>query len=213
MIRLASSGGTEHPALCREHDKSISLTKPIRQLELLDAARTALGAKSRVQMSAAPGQLDNMAKDDRPLKILLAEDNLVNQRLALRLLQKRGHKVTLAQNGREALATLQNEAFDLALMDVEMPEMDGLTATAAIREREKASGKRLPIVAMTAHAMRGDEERCLAAGMDEYISKPVNADKLSQIIERIACRAPQAVAGQTAPTGSNVSIGQASEGD
>jgi two-component system sensor histidine kinase/response regulator len=107
------------------------------------------------------------------LRVLLAEDNPVNQRLVIRLLEKLGHQVAVANNGREALAALDTENFDLVLMDVQMPEMDGLEATTAIREKEKGSGTHQQIIALTAHAMKGDRERCLKAGMDGYLSKPV----------------------------------------
>ena len=124
------------------------------------------------------------------LRILLAEDNLVNQRLALRLLEKRGHDVTIANNGREALACLGKEAFDVVLMDVQMPVLDGFEATAAIREEEKRTGEHVPIVAMTAHAMKGDRERCLAAGMDGYVSKPIQSQELFDAIENLSLRNP-----------------------
>jgi signal transduction histidine kinase/ActR/RegA family two-component response regulator len=122
------------------------------------------------------------------LRILLAEDNLVNQRLAVRLLEKRGHRVALAATGRQALAALAHDRFDLVLMDVQMPEMDGLETTAAIREEEKKSGFHLPIIAMTAHSMRGDRERCLVAGMDGYVAKPVTSGELFAAIEEITLR-------------------------
>jgi CheY-like chemotaxis protein len=117
---------------------------------------------------------------------LLAEDNAVNQRLASRLLEKRGHQVAVTASGREALEMLEKEAFDLVLMDVQMPDMDGLQATALIREREAANGVRTPIVALTAYSMKGDRERCLAAGMDGYITKPVDAAELIAVVESIA---------------------------
>jgi CheY-like chemotaxis protein len=120
------------------------------------------------------------------LSILLAEDNLVNQRLASRLLEKRGHRVAVASTGREALDRLEREHFDLILMDVQMPDMDGLQATALIRQREDPLGMHTPIVALTAHTMKGDRERCLAAGMDEYITKPIEAAKLIEIVESVA---------------------------
>jgi PAS domain S-box-containing protein len=122
-------------------------------------------------------------REGRPLRILLAEDNPVNQRLATRLLEKRGHSVVVAGNGRQALAALASQTFDVVLMDVEMPEMDGFETTAAIRRGEAATGGHLPVIAMTAHAMTGDRERCLAAGMDAYVSKPVNAEELLRAIE------------------------------
>jgi two-component system sensor histidine kinase/response regulator len=109
----------------------------------------------------------------RSLRVLLVEDNLINQKVACRLLEKQGHTVVIAENGREALAALEESEFDVVLMDVQMPEMDGFAATAAIREREAGSGRHLPIVALTANAMKGDRERCLQAGMDGYVAKPV----------------------------------------
>jgi len=121
----------------------------------------------------------------RRLHILLAEDNAVNQRLAVRLLEKRGHTVMAVGNGQEALDALLHQHFDLVLMDVQMPEMDGFEATAAIREHEQYSGSRMPIIAMTAHAMQGDRERCLAAGMDDYVVKPMKPADLYAAIERL----------------------------
>jgi two-component system sensor histidine kinase/response regulator len=123
---------------------------------------------------------------ERRLDILLAEDNVVNQRLAASLLERRGHKVTIATNGREALAASEWHTFDVVLMDVQMPEVGGFEATAAIRARESEGGPRLPIIAMTAHAMKGDRERCLAAGMDEYLTKPLDSRKLCILVEHIA---------------------------
>ncbi|MSS73205.1 MAG: response regulator, partial [Candidatus Latescibacteria bacterium] len=118
-------------------------------------------------------------------QILLTEDNPVNQRLAVRLLERWGHRVTVAENGRQALSLLEDQKFDLALMDVQMPEMDGFETTARIREREKATGAHLPIIAMTAYAMEGDRERCMAAGMDGYVAKPILAEDLFQTIEQV----------------------------
>jgi signal transduction histidine kinase/ActR/RegA family two-component response regulator len=122
----------------------------------------------------------------KPVRILLAEDNIVNQRVAVGLLKKRGHQVTVAGDGREALAAIDQQAFDVVLMDVQMPEMGGYEATAIIRERERASGGHLAIVAMTAHAMSGDREQCLAAGMDEYLSKPISPDALYAVVEKFS---------------------------
>ena len=117
-------------------------------------------------------------------KILLAEDNIVNQRVAVGLLTRRGHNVTVVGNGREAVDLLERQSFDLVLMDLQMPIMGGLEATAAIREREKREGGHIPIIAMTAHAMAGDREKCLAAGMDAYLSKPINPTSLFAEVER-----------------------------
>jgi CheY-like chemotaxis protein len=135
------------------------------------------------------------------MRVLLAEDNAVNQRLAVRLLEKRGHRVAVAGNGREALDALEKEKFDLVFMDVQMPELDGLEATAIIREREKSSGRHQPIIALTAHAMKGDREKCLAAGMDGYLTKPIRPQDLEEILEEYVARlsaaaAPAEIAGQ-----------------
>jgi CheY-like chemotaxis protein len=116
---------------------------------------------------------------------LLAEDNPVNQTLAMRLLEKHGHHVVLARHGREAIERIERERFDLVLMDVQMPELDGLEATVEIRDKEKTTGGHLPIVAMTAHAMQGDKERCLAAGMDGYIAKPINVKELFRVVHAL----------------------------
>jgi signal transduction histidine kinase/ActR/RegA family two-component response regulator len=130
------------------------------------------------------------AVPNRPLRILLTEDNVVNQRLAARLLEKQGHTVQVASNGQEALDMLERERFDIALLDVQMPELDGFEATAQIRAREQAGGGHLPIVAMTAHAMNGDRERCLAAGMDGYLPKPIDPVRLAHEIRRVTATPP-----------------------
>ena len=123
----------------------------------------------------------------RPLHVLIAEDNVVNQRLTTRLLEKQGHRVTVVDNGLAALAILAQHPFDLVLMDVQMPEMDGLETTAAIRAQEQGTGRHLPIIALTSHAMQGDQERCFAAGVDAYVSKPMKVDELYAAIDRL-CR-------------------------
>ena len=121
----------------------------------------------------------------RPLNVLVAEDNLVNQKVAMRLLEKVGHRVTLAASGREAIEKLLLGGFDLILMDVQMPEMTGLEATEAIRRAERGSSRHIPILAMTAHAMKGDRERCLASGMDGYVSKPIRPRELLDALHRV----------------------------
>jgi CheY-like chemotaxis protein len=118
----------------------------------------------------------------RSLRILVAEDNAVNQKLVTRLLEKRGHRVRVVANGLEAVNTLKEGGFDLVLMDMQMPEMDGFEATAAVRKEEGHSDLHIPIIALTAHAMKGDRERCLAAGMDGYISKPIRAAELDEVL-------------------------------
>jgi CheY-like chemotaxis protein len=145
-------------------------------LEIVDGAE----AKS-AQAAVVSLQMER----NHELRVLLAEDNLVNQKLAVRLLEKLGHQVSVVRTGMEALAKLEEQRFDLVLMDVQMPEMDGFSATVAIRAREEKSKPRMPIVAMTAHAMKGDRERCVAAGMDDYISKPINLDTLKKIIASV----------------------------
>ncbi|MBI3680498.1 MAG: response regulator [Acidobacteria bacterium] len=121
----------------------------------------------------------------RRLRILLAEDNAVNQRFAVKLLEKRGHLVTVAANGAEALEALAACPYDLVLMDLQMPVMDGMEALSRIREQERRSGVRTPVIALTAHAMKEDEAHCLAAGMDAYVAKPINPDLLFHTIERV----------------------------
>jgi CheY-like chemotaxis protein len=124
------------------------------------------------------------------LRILLVEDNAVNRTLAVRLLEKRGHAVTVAGDGRAALEALEKDSFDLVLMDVQMPVMDGLEATRAIRAKEKQTGGHLPVVAMTAHALKEDQERCLSAGMDDYVSKPIRTSELFAAIDRATLKFP-----------------------
>jgi CheY-like chemotaxis protein len=128
----------------------------------------------------------------RPLRVLIAEDNVVNQRLTTRLLEKQGHRVTVVDNGLAALAILAQQTFDLVLMDVQMPEMDGLETTAAIRAQEQGTGRHLPIIALTSHAMQGDQERCFAAGVDAYVSKPMKVDELYAAIDRLCRHEPDA---------------------
>lgn len=126
-----------------------------------------------------------MSETPKSLHILIAEDNPINQKLAVRLLQKQGHTSTVANNGREAVETWACQVFDAILMDMMMPEMDGLEATITIREREKITGQHIPIIAITANAMSGDRDKCLAAGMDDYISKPVDVTKLYEALNRL----------------------------
>jgi len=153
-------------------------------------ARVGIGDATLVRHSGLPAPLPGamLPSDvpDRRLQVLIAEDNAVNQRLAATLLERRGHKVRIASNGREAVAALEQHSFDVVLMDVQMPEMGGFEATAVIRERERSTGAHIPIVAMTAHAMKGDRERCLAAGMDDYLTKPLDSRQLCAAVERAA---------------------------
>src|ERR1035437_3522370 len=168
---------------CRHLGIAAHLTKPVRQSDLRAAIVVALGRAPSNQPCAR--LLERSQRERRRgLRILVAEDNLVNQKLATRLLEKAGHTVVVAANGRQALLALDSANFDLVLMDVQMPEMDGLDAAAAIRKREQRTGQHLPIIAMTAHAMKGDRERCLAAGMDGYVAKPISPGELCQAIHQ-----------------------------
>jgi len=209
VVLLMLTSGDRQGDVEMSHRLGIShyLYKPVRMEELRSAMRAALRAESPTIRSPHDRQ-DRPDRQPRPettgLHILLAEDNAVNQRVASRLLEKAGHSVVMAGNGLEALAKLAKETFDLVLMDIQMPEMDGLQATERIRaaerynNRAKACGERsdhLTIVAMTAHAMQGDRERCLLAGMDDYISKPVRSEELL----RVVARASQAYAREYAP--------------
>ena len=162
------------------------LTKPIKQSDLLDTIMNTLGASAALTETDSGSPAPALATGPRPLRLLLAEDNAVNQRLAVRLLEKHGHSVFVAHNGKEALAALQREPFDAVLMDVQMPEMDGFEATAAIRAGEQRTPVHQPIIAMTAHAMKGDRERCLEAGMDGYVSKPLQISELLAVLDNLA---------------------------
>ena len=194
IMMLTSAGHRGDAARCQELEVAAYLLKPIRQSELREAVARVLGA--RPQDGAIPlitrFSLHDAREPDASLHVLLAEDNLVNQRLAVRLLEKRGHRVVVAATGLEALKALEKESFDLVLMDVQMPEMDGLEATAIIREKEKGTGRRQPIVALTAHAMKGDREKCTEGGMDGYLSKPIRPQELDQLLEIYMARRTEA---------------------
>jgi CheY-like chemotaxis protein len=159
-----------------------SLTKPVSPSELLARIRRITARPCAPAQAAIPATSRPSREEKRKFHILLAEDSPVNQLLATRLLEKHGHDVKVVASGRQALTMLGQETFDVVLMDVQMPEMDGLEATAAIRAREQSTGGHLPIIAMTAHAMKGDRERCLQAGMDAYISKPIRPQDLYQVL-------------------------------
>ncbi len=183
IMMLTSGDRPGDVARCEELGAAAYLMKPIKQSELFDAIVSALGIITPDQDEH--GQNGGLAQIPS-LKILLAEDSLANQKLAVGVLEKWGHSVSVANNGREAVAAVAAQDFDVVLMDIQMPEMDGLGATRAIREAEKSTGKHTIIVAMTAHAMKGDRERCLEAGMDSYISKPVRAPLLHQTLKEIS---------------------------
>jgi CheY-like chemotaxis protein len=172
---------------CRRLGIQQYVVKPVRESELATALHRALNGFGQELLTAAPEPQVKIPA----LTVLLAEDNAVNQRLATRLLEKMGHSVTLAANGEQAARAHAMREFDLILMDVQMPEVNGFEATARIREREKITGAHIPIIALTAHAIQGDRERCLAAGMDDYLSKPLNASALFEKLKGVsAARIP-----------------------
>jgi signal transduction histidine kinase/CheY-like chemotaxis protein len=187
VLMLTSGGQPGEANRCQQLGVSAYLLKPVLKADLLAAILTALSHR-QLEVSASPALVTRhtLRESARKLRILVAEDNAVNQAVIMRVLQKMGHAAVLAQNGKEALALASAEKFDLVFMDVQMPEMDGLTATGSIREHEKNSGTHLPIVAMTAHAMKGDRELCLEAGMDGYITKPVRFSDIEQTLAGLA---------------------------
>ncbi|MEW6234297.1 MAG: response regulator [Candidatus Omnitrophota bacterium] len=204
ILMLSSTSLFLDDEKCRQFGVSSVLLKPVKQSELYNAI-LALFQQSEERIEWRP-LYDRSAEDANftPLRILLAEDNAINQRVAVGILADAwGHDVVTVKNGRETLDLLDKESFDLVLMDIQMPVMDGFAATAVIREREKSENKHTPIVAMTANAMKGDEERCLAAGMDGYVSKPINPQKLREAIGALFLE-PQVKTGKVAPSISGV---------
>jgi two-component system, sensor histidine kinase and response regulator len=185
IMMLTSGGQRGDAARCGELGISAYLLKPVRQSELREAIVRVLSASEQAGVIPMITRYSLQAEGDlaKSLYILLAEDNPVNQKLAIRLLEKRGHRVDLASSGREALSALEKSTYDLVLMDVQMPEMDGLEATQLLREKEGVSGRRQAIVAMTALVMKGDRERCMAAGMDGYLSKPIRPQELDEMLD------------------------------
>ncbi len=193
VILLTSAGRGEDVARAKAVGVAAALSKPVKQSELWDAIVTALNVPGRQKVRATSSSAARTpARAARqPLRVLLAEDNPVNQEVALRLLERRGHSVIVAENGKQALTAIERHKFDLVLMDVQMPEMGGLEATQLIRENETATGEHLPILAMTAHAMQGDRVRCIAAGMDGYLAKPIDPKTFFQAVEGISQRTAQ----------------------
>jgi two-component system sensor histidine kinase/response regulator len=194
VMMLTSAGHQYDVVRCRNLGIVSYLFKPIREAELFSAILTAIGKTAPV-----PRPMTTLSQRNRPargecLQILLAEDNRINQTVAIRTLEKMGHSVVLAHDGREALSLLKAARFDLVLMDIQMPEMDGFTATREIRNGEKQTGSHIPIIAMTAHALRGDRERCLESGMDGYVAKPIKAQELAEAIASIRPRNAPSIA-------------------
>ena len=206
LTSVGQAGGVER---CQALGMNVYLIKPVSESDLFDAMMSLRGSRQG-KYEIVEAVVDAQTPVG-PLQILVAEDNSVNQEVARQMLQKRGYLVTIASNGREAVDLVsESEVFDVVLMDIQMPEMDGFQATAAIREMEKNGTRRTPIVAMTAHAMKGDRERCLQAGMDGYVSKPVQSKVLYETIETIiAARAPQASTATPTGGGTGLSSGSA----
>jgi signal transduction histidine kinase/DNA-binding response OmpR family regulator/HPt (histidine-containing phosphotransfer) domain-containing protein len=184
LILVSSAVRPGDAARCRELGIERYLTKPVIQSDLLEAILDVFSARVVDEVFAAtpPSELPDARQ---ALKVLLAEDSLVNQQVAIGLLNLKGHDVVVAQDGQEAIAALQEQTFDVVLMDVQMPELDGIEATRRIRQREQGSGQHIPIIAMTANAMKGDRERCLEAGMDGYLAKPIDVHRLYEAIDKV----------------------------
>jgi CheY-like chemotaxis protein len=186
VIMLSSIDHPQSAARLRRLGVAALLTKPMKQADLLETMLAGVGTPAPLGAPAPASHPASRSGLSAPrARILLAEDNAINQKLALRLLEKQGYAVVMVSDGRAALAALARERVDLALLDVQMPEMDGFEVTAALRARERGSGAHLPIVALTAHAMKGDRERCLAAGMDGYVAKPIDPRELFAMIEHL----------------------------
>jgi two-component system, sensor histidine kinase and response regulator len=181
-ILLTSGDRAEDAARCQQLGVTQRLMKPIKQSELYEAILDALGIAPKKEEDAAESPA---LPATRPLRILLAEDSIVNQRLAVGLLERHGHRITIANNGRQAVDLAVQDGFDVILMDVQMPELDGLEATRLIREHERETGQHVPVIAMTAHALKGDRERCLGVGMDEYVAKPVRERQLLTALRNV----------------------------
>jgi two-component system sensor histidine kinase/response regulator len=196
VIMLTSGGYAGDVARSRELGAEAYLIKPVRRTDLLQTILRILATHPPAAHITSAGR-DGIRKLGRELRaqaagrlrILVAEDNIINQKYALTMLEHEGHSVVIAGNGREAIAALDREPFDLVLMDVHMPEMDGFEATSQIRARERFTGSRIPIVALTAHAMSGDRDKCLASGMDGYVAKPIRKAELIKAIAAVALHA------------------------
>jgi two-component system sensor histidine kinase/response regulator len=197
IMMLSSSDLHEDAKRCRESGVATYLVKPVNAVELRQAILKALGATSQPELQSVAAVLAGTEPGEnnqaRPLRILLTEDNAVNQKLMLHLLEKRGYLVTVAADGARAVEACKRQSFDLILMDIQMPEMGGFEATQLIRAAEALTGNHVPIVALTAHAMKGDRERCLEAGMDDYLSKPIQQKALFESVTRLTELAPLTV--------------------
>jgi len=191
LIMLTSAGQRGDAARCQDIGIEAYLLKPVKQSALLKAIAHSLGRPAAAGLP--PVTRHSLNESRSKLRVLLAEDNAINQKLAVRILEKQGYSVSVANDGKEAVAASQSGEFDVILMDVQMPNMGGLEAAAAIRTLERGTGRHVPIVALTAHAMKGDQERCLAAGMDGYVPKPIQPNHLLEVVTQVT-----APAGETA---------------
>jgi CheY-like chemotaxis protein len=191
IIMMTSAGQPGDMARCRQLNVERYLVKPVRHSELRDAILASLSNGADPIPPQAPAAPTAATPPARQLRILVADDNVINQKVLKRMLEKLGHVVALAANGQEAIDAVSTETYDVVLMDVQMPVMDGIAATATIRAREQVSHAHMPIVAVTADAMQGDKERFLAAGMDGYISKPIGR---AELIATLAAAVPASAA-------------------
>jgi two-component system, sensor histidine kinase and response regulator len=209
LLMLSSAGRIQDASRAQALGIARCLTKPVKHSDLLDGIRTALEGQEADDRETVEGDAAERRQEPAGqgrLHVLLAEDGLVNQRVAVGFLELQGHTVEVVTTGREALAALEERAFDVVLMDVQMPEMDGLEATAAIRAREANTAQHIPIIAMTANAMKGDREQCLAAGMDGYVSKPISAEELSAALAAIPAGVPAPTCDPASPGPSGPSV-------
>jgi CheY-like chemotaxis protein len=193
LVMLSSVGQREESGEPWQEWIAALLAKPVRKAQLYECIALTLGPSTA--RAASGGALRDVAETAVPphARVLLAEDNAVNQRVAVRMLEKLGCQVDVAANGREAVESVWRSSYDCVFMDCQMPEMDGFEATAAIRRREDPGDLHVPIIAITAHAMQGDRDRCLSAGMDDYLSKPVGAEALRTMLQKWV-RRPDGVA-------------------
>jgi signal transduction histidine kinase/CheY-like chemotaxis protein len=200
LVLLSSIWGVSEVAKLRNAGFAACLAKPVKQSQLFDCIAILMGTGKPQEVLAKTGiltreKLELLAEREK-IRVLVAEDNVVNQKVAVRLLKKLGYRCEIANNGREALEALESGEFHVVLMDCQMPELDGFEATRRIRERERLRGGHLPVIAMTANAMQGDRELCLGAGMDDYVTKPVDPDALAQALERWTHAAREASSSQ-----------------
>jgi CheY-like chemotaxis protein len=189
IVMLSSSGTRGDGARCIQMGIQGYLFKPAKSSELFNAICTVMANQAAELPKTPLVTRHSLREAHKSLKILVAEDNVVNQKLVLRMLERLGHSTVLAQNGRQAVDLFDSGVFDIVLMDVQMPELDGMEATAVIREHEKRTGARTPIYALTAHAMKGDREQCLAAGMDGYLTKPIQSQELYKLLDMVGLAA------------------------